>query len=81
MVEYLLAQGYKRPAMITLQRWDLGQADVSQRREAGFISTMQAAGFDPGPIRVASAADDIVDVTATVRSLLAGPEKPDAIFG
>ena len=81
VVEYLLAQGYKRPAMITLQRSDLGQADVSQRREVGFISAMQSAGFDAGSIRVASAADDIDDVTATVRSLLAGPEKPDAIFG
>lgn len=81
VVEHLIAQGYKRPAMITLRRADLGQADVSQRREAGFVSGMRAAGFDDSAIRIAAAADDIDDVTATVRMLLEGPNPPDAIFG
>nr|WP_295883619.1 LacI family DNA-binding transcriptional regulator [uncultured Devosia sp.] len=81
VVEHLLEQGYKRPAMITLRRADLGQADVSQRREAGFISAMRAAGFEDRSIRIPAAADDVDDVTATVRALLDGPEPPDAIFG
>ena len=81
VVEYLLSQGYKRPAMITLRRADLGQADVSQRREVGFISAMRAAGFADSAIRIAAAADDLDDVTATVRALLESPEPPDAIFG
>lgn len=81
VVEHLLAQGYKRPAMITLRRADLGQADVSQRREAGFIAAMRAAGFEDSAIRIAPAADDIDNVTATVRLLLEGPNPPDAIFG
>ena len=81
VVEYLLSQGYKRPAMITLRRADLGQADVSQRREVGFISAMRAAGFADSAIRIAAAADDLDYVTATVRTLLESPEPPDAIFG
>lgn len=81
VVEHLLSQGYKRPAMITLRRADLGEADVSQRREAGFIAAMRAAGFPDSSIRIAPAADDVDDVTATVRSLMEGPEPPDAIFG
>lgn len=81
VVEHLLAQGYKRPAMITLRRADLGQSDVSHRREIGFIAAMRAAGFADNAIRVAPAADDVDDVTATVRALLDGPEPPDAIFG
>ena len=81
VVEHLLAQGFKRPAMITLRRADLGHADVSQRREAGFIAAMRAAGFPESEIRIAPAADDIDDVTATVRTLLESPEPPDAIFG
>ena len=43
--------------------------------------SVAAAGFDDSSIRVAPAADDIDDVTATVRALLDGPEPPDAIFG
>ncbi|MGB3337713.1 MAG: LacI family DNA-binding transcriptional regulator [Devosia sp.] len=81
VVEHLLEQGYKRPAMITLRRADLGHADVSQRREAGFVAAMRAAGFDDGSIRIAASADDIDDVTATVRVLLESPNPPDAIFG
>ena len=81
VVEYLLAQGYKRPAMITLGRLDLGHADVSQRREVGFAAAMRAAGFEERFIRIAPAADGLDDVTATVRTLLEGPERPDAIFG
>lgn len=81
VVEYLLSRGYKRPAMITLRRADLGQADVSQRRELGFVAAMRAAGFADSAIRIAPAADDLDDVTATVRALLDSPEPPDAIFG
>lgn len=81
VVEHLLAQGYKRPAMITLRRADLGQADVSMRREVGFTRALRAAGIPERLIRVAAAADDIENVTETVRSLLASPEPPDAIFG
>lgn len=81
VVEYLLSQGYKRPAMITLGGADLTQADVSQRREVGFLAAMRAAGFPDGSIRIAAAADDLDDVTATVRAVLEGPEPPDAIFG
>lgn len=81
VVEHLLAQGYKHPAMITLRRADLGHADVSQRREAGFLTAMRAAGFADSSIRIAPAADDVDDVTATVRALMEGPEPPDAIFG
>lgn len=81
VVEHLLEQGYKRPAMITLRRADLGHADVSQRREAGFVAAMRAAGFADSSIRIAAAADDIDDVTATVRLLLESPNPPDAIFG
>jgi DNA-binding LacI/PurR family transcriptional regulator len=81
VVEYLLAQGYKRPAMITLGRADLGQADVSYRREVGFVDAMRAAGFADSAIHVAPTADNLEDVTATVRVLLDGPEPPDAIFG
>lgn len=81
VVEHLLSQGYERPAMITLRRADLGQADVSQRREAGFTAAMRAAGFAESAIHIAPAADDIDDVTATVKALLDGPEPPDAIFG
>jgi len=67
--------------MITLGRADLGHADVSQRREAGFITAMRAAGFPDDAIRIAPAADGVDDVTATVRALLESPEPPDAIFG
>lgn len=81
VVEYLLAQGYKRPAMITLRRADLGHADVSQRRELGFVAAMRAAGFADKDIQIAPAADDLDDVTATVRTLLDSAEPPDAIFG
>ena len=81
VVEYLLSQGYKHPAMITLGRTDLGQADVSQRREVGFIAAMRAAGFADRSIQIAAAADDLDDVTATVRALLESSEPPDAIFG
>ena len=81
VVDYLLAQGYKRPAMITLARADLGEADVCQRREIGFFAAMRAAGFAQNAIRVAASADDLEDVTATVRRMLEGPEPPDAIFG
>ena len=81
VVEHLLSQGYRRPAMITLQRADLGQSDVSQRREIGFIAAMRSAGFADESIRIAPAADDLDDVTATVRKMLDGPEPPDAIFG
>jgi DNA-binding LacI/PurR family transcriptional regulator len=81
VVEYLLSQGYQRPAMITLRRSDLGAADVSHRRELGFVAAMRAAGFDDSSIHIAPAADDVDDVTATVRALLDGPEPPDAIFG
>lgn len=81
VVEHLLAKGYKHPAMITLRRPDLGEADVSLRREAGFTRAMRAAGFEDRTISIAPSADDIDDVTATVRQLLDGPEPPDAIFG
>jgi DNA-binding LacI/PurR family transcriptional regulator len=81
VVEHLLAQGYKRPAMITLSRPDLGSSDVSRRREFGFVAGMQAAGFKPEMIRIAPAHDGIDDVTATVKALLDGPEPPDAIYG
>lgn len=80
VVEYLLSQGYQRPAMITLGQ-DQGRADVSRKREAGFTTAMRAAGFDDRMIRIAEADEGIDDVTATVRSLLEGPEPPDAIFG
>ncbi|MEO5806408.1 LacI family DNA-binding transcriptional regulator [Devosia sp.] len=81
VVEHLLAQGYRRPAMITLGRNDLGHADVSQKREVGFIDAMRRAGFADDQIRIAPADDGLDDVTATVRALLEGPEPPDAIFG
>lgn len=80
VVEYLLQQGYKRPAMITLGA-DQGRADVSRKREVGFTAAMRAAGFDDSMIRVAEADEGIDDVTATVRALIEGPEPPDAIFG
>jgi LacI family transcriptional regulator len=80
VVEYLLQQGYKRPAMITLGK-DQGRADVSRKREVGFTRGMRAAGFEDRMIRIAEADEGIDDVTATVRSLIEGPEPPDAIFG
>jgi len=79
--EYLLAQGFRHPAMVTLGRIDLGGSDVSQRREVGFTRAMRAAGFADDMIRIAQAADSLADVTATVSALLESPNPPDAIFG
>ena len=81
VVEHLLAQGFRRPAMITLGRDDLMTADVSQKREKGFAQAMRDAGFADRQIRIAPADDGLPDVTATVRALLESPEPPDAIFG
>lgn len=81
VVEYLLSQGYRRPAMITLGRQDLHRADVSQKREVGFAAAMRAAGFEEQQIIIAPADEGLDDVTATVRALLDAPEPPDAIFG
>jgi len=81
VVEHLLAQGYQRPAMITLGRNDLMTADVSQKRERGFGNALRRAGRSEEQIRIASADDGLDDVTATVRALLENPEPPDAIFG
>ncbi|MGV8854704.1 MAG: LacI family DNA-binding transcriptional regulator [Devosia sp.] len=81
VAEFLLGQGYKRPAMITLGRDDLGGADVSHKRELGFAAALRAAGFAGDNIYIAPAEDGLDDVTATVRALLAGAEPPDAIFG
>lgn len=81
VAEHMLAQGYRRPAMITLGRNDLMSADVSQKREGGFADALRQAGFAEHNIRIASADDGLDDVTATVRALLESPEPPDAIFG
>lgn len=81
VVEHLLAQGYKRPAMLTLARSDLGISDVSRRREIGFAAALRAAGFPEHLIRIEQAEDGIDDITATVRALLDTPTPPDAIFG
>jgi len=80
VVEHLLAQGYKRPAMITLSRAELGRVDVSDRREVGFAKAMHAAGLG-GHVHIEAAEAELADVTATVRMLLERPEPPDAIFG
>jgi LacI family transcriptional regulator len=80
VVEHLLAQGYQRPAMITLGRANLGRVDVSQERELGYKAAMRAAGLAHYS-RIAPADDGLDDVTATVRALLESPEPPDAIFG
>lgn len=80
VVEHLLAQGYKRPAMITLSRAHLGRVDVSDRRELGFAKAMQAAGLGHY-VNIEAAEAELDNVTATVRALLERPEPPDAIFG
>tara|TARA_R110002020_G_scaffold178196_15_gene371098 strand:+ start:1557 stop:2597 length:1041 start_codon:yes stop_codon:yes gene_type:complete len=80
VVQHLLAQGYQRPAMITLSRTDLGRVDVSDRREVGFAKAMRAAGLGDR-IHIVAAEAELDDVTATVRALLESPEPPDAIFG
>ncbi len=80
VVEHLLQQGYKRPAMITLSRTLLGRVDVSNRRELGFAKAMQAAGLGHY-LHIEAAEAELDDVTATVRALLDSPEPPDAIFG
>jgi LacI family transcriptional regulator len=80
VVEHLLEQGYKRPAMITLSRAHLGRVDVSDRREAGFAAAMHAAGLGHY-LHIKAAEAELDDVTATVRALLDQPEPPDAIFG
>ncbi|WP_186767127.1 LacI family DNA-binding transcriptional regulator [Devosia ginsengisoli] len=80
VVEHLLAQGYKRPAMITLSRAQLGRVDVSDRRERGFAKAMQAAGLGHY-VHIEAAEAELDDVTATVRELLERPDPPDAIFG
>lgn len=80
VVEHLLAQGYKRPAMITLSRANIGRVDVSDRREAGFAEAMRAAGLGHH-MQIEAAEAELDDVTATVRALLDQPEPPDAIFG
>lgn len=80
VVEHLLSQGYKRPAMITLSRAHLGRVDVSDRRELGFTKAMQAAGLGHY-VNIEAAEAELDNVTATVRALLERPEPPDAIFG
>ena len=80
VVEHLLSQGYKRPAMITLSRTLLGRVDVSDRRERGFTQAMQAAGLGHY-VHIEAAEVELEDVTATVRALLDSPEPPDALFG
>jgi len=80
VVEHLLGQGYKRPAMITLSRAHLGRVDVSDRRELGFATAMQAAGLGHY-VNIEAAEAELDNVTATVRALLERPEPPDAIFG
>ena len=80
VVEHLLQQGFRRPAMITLSRALLGRVDVSDRREAGFAAAMHAAGLGH-QIHIEAAEAEVEDVTATVRALLEGPEPPDALFG
>ena len=80
VVEHLLQQGFKRPAMITLSRKLLGRVDVSNRRELGFTKAMQAAGLGHY-IHIEAADAQLDDVTATVRTLIESPEPPDAIFG
>lgn len=80
VVEHLLEQGYKRPAMITLSRSQLGRVDVSDRRERGFAKAMQAAGLGHY-VHIEAAEAELDDVTATVRELFERPDPPDAIFG
>lgn len=80
VVEHLLAQGYRRPAMITTRNTDMDVADVAVRREMGFSQAMQAVGLGEY-IRVERAEDALDDVTATVRKLLTGDDPPDALFG
>lgn len=80
VVEHLLAEGYKRPAMITLSRAHLGRVDVSDRRELGFATAMQAAGLGHY-VNIEAAEAELDNVTATVRALFERPEPPDAIFG
>lgn len=80
VVEHLLAQGYRRPAMITTRHPAFDHADVAVRRELGFIAAMTAAGLGDH-IRIERAEDALDDVTATVRKLLTDPDPPDALFG
>lgn len=80
VVEHLLAQGYKRPAMITLSRSQIGRVDVSDRREKGFAKAMQAAGLGHY-VHIEAAEAELEDVTATVQALLERPDPPDALFG
>ena len=80
VVEHLLAQGYKRPAMITLSRSQMGRVDVSDRREKGFAKAMQAAGLGHY-VHIEAAEAELEDVTATVQALLERPDPPDALFG
>lgn len=80
VVEHLLSQGYRRPAMITTRHTDFGEVDVSHRREMGFARAMTAAGLG-ADIRIERAEDALDDVTATVRKLLTDPDPPDALFG
>jgi len=79
--EFLMAQGYRRPAMIALHDNQQSGGDVAHKRKQGFARALDAAGFEPHQIRIAQAGDSLDDVTATVRDLLEGTEPPDSIFG
>ena len=84
VVQHLLAQGFRRPAMLSLDLQHLAPVDVSLQRELGFADAMRTAGLGEAItiLRAPHVPGVITDtMRAMIADLMARPERPDAIFG
>lgn len=84
VVQHLLAQGYRRPVMLSLDLQHLAPVDVSLQRELGFADAMREAGLGEA-ISIVRAPHVPGVITETMRqmigALMSGRNPPDAIFG
>ncbi|MGS4946848.1 LacI family DNA-binding transcriptional regulator [Meridianimarinicoccus sp. RP-17] len=72
----LLAQGHRRIAFITGERW----MDASRQREEGFTRAMRAAGMELDPALLAEGNFLPSGGRAATLELMRGPIRPEAIF-
>jgi LacI family transcriptional regulator len=75
-VAHLAELGHRRIAHLAGPK----HAEASARRHAGYLAALHDAGLSPGPDAVAHADYTPAGGAAALRRLLAGPERPTAVF-
>ncbi len=76
VVRYLMGNGYRKIAMLSLSP---SNSSIIQQREIGYRLEMMELGAGDA-INIVRASQVVRDVQVTVRRLLSGPDRPDAIF-